>query len=53
MEDILAGYKTYIIGLGAIFAGLVLINSGLKIEGMELIFLGLGFMGIKSAIKRG
>ena len=51
-KEFLAGYKTYIIGLMAIITGLALISQGFQIDGTNLIIIGLGFMGLKSAIKK-
>ena len=46
------GYKTYIIGLAAIATGMALMKVGFETEGIQLIFLGLGFMGLKSAVNK-
>ena len=52
MLEPINGYKTYLVGLAAILTGMALMKIGMQAEGVQLIFLGLGFMGLKSAIKK-
>ena len=47
----LKGYKTYIVGIACVVAGVCLMILGDdKERGLELVMLGLGFMGLRAAI---
>lgn len=48
----LTGWKTYLVSAASVIAGVVLINEGAVIPGVELILGGLGLGTLRAGVKK-